>query len=180
MGSPRPIRPQIKYPSTTTSSLQNPLPRWLHHWLGGPIHWSSKRQTFTARSSAEAEIGSVDECTKTIQYIRNILTDLGLFQLFTNGPIPIRNDNAAAVQWSHNMSTKGLRYIQIRENAVREQVQTGLITVEHIDGKANLADLFTKEDKDITHYQEIAEVLCPYPPSYNDTRHLSPHSEGGC
>ena len=78
------------------------------------------------------------------------------------------------------MSTKGLRYIQIRENAVREQVQTGLITVEHIDGKANLADLFTKEDKDITHYQEIAEVLCPYPPSYNDTRHLSPHSEGGC
>ena len=149
-------------------------------WLGGPIHWSSKRQTFTARSSTEAEIGSVDECTKTIQYIRNILTDLGLFQLFTNGPIPIRNDNAAAVQWSHNMSTKGLRYIQIRENAVREQVQTGLITVEHIDGKANLADLFTKEDKDITHYQDIAEVLCPYPPSYNDTRHLSPHSEGGC
>jgi len=35
-------------------------------WLGGPFDWCSKRQTYTARSSAEAEIGAVDECTKTL------------------------------------------------------------------------------------------------------------------
>ena len=33
-------------------------------WRSGPLHWSSKRQTLTARSSAEAEIYATDECVK--------------------------------------------------------------------------------------------------------------------
>jgi len=33
-------------------------------WLGGPLHWISKRQTITTHSSAEAEIYAIDECTK--------------------------------------------------------------------------------------------------------------------
>jgi hypothetical protein len=45
---------------------------------------------------------------------------LGLIETNTDGPTIIHNDNAACVQWSHNMTTKGI--IQIRENAVREQV----------------------------------------------------------
>ena len=31
-------------------------------WLGGPIHWVSKRQSFTARSSTESEIYATNEC----------------------------------------------------------------------------------------------------------------------
>jgi hypothetical protein len=30
-------------------------------WLSGPLHWMSKRQSITARSSAEAEIYAIDE-----------------------------------------------------------------------------------------------------------------------
>ena len=71
----------------------------------------SKRQSNTARSSAQAEIGAIDECTKTIQHIINILQDLNLAHIYCNRPIHIYNDNAAAVQWSHNMTTnKGLGY----------------------------------------------------------------------
>jgi len=121
-------------------------------WLGGPFDWCSKRQTYTARSSAEAEIGAVDECTKTLQQIINVLKDLHLLDKFVDGPITIYNDNSACVQWSHNMSTKGLRYIQIRENAVREQVQAGTVEVEHIAGKNNPSDICTKEDKGAPHY----------------------------
>ena len=100
-------------------------------WLGGPIDWVSKCQTYTAaRSSAQAEIGAVDECTKTIIQIKNILTDLTLFEHYTTGSITIYNDNQACVQWSHNMTTKGLRYIQMRENAVCESVQDNTITVK--------------------------------------------------
>ena len=133
-------------------------------WLGGPLTWCSKRQTYTARSSCEAEIGSVDECTKTLQQIANILKDMGLFELFTNGPIVIHNDNAACVQWSHNMTTKGIRYIQIRENAVREQVQAKFIEVEHVAGKLNNSDIFTKEDKDVAHFQQCRNTLVVPPP----------------
>jgi Reverse transcriptase (RNA-dependent DNA polymerase). len=140
-------------------------------WLGGPLHWVSKRQSITARSSTEAEIYAVDECTKCLQHVSNILSDLHLLHLFThNEPIPIRNDNEAAVKWSHNMTTRGLRHIQMRENAVREQVQQGFITVEHIGGKHNLADPFTKEEKDNDHFIACRDLLLT-PPLANNEQH---------
>ena len=78
-------------------------------WWGGPLDWLSKRQSFTARSSADAEVGSVDECTKTLQQIGNILKDLNIHdKIVKNQPLQIYNDNEATVQWSHNMTTKGL------------------------------------------------------------------------
>jgi hypothetical protein len=133
-------------------------------WLGGPLHWVSKRQSITARSSTEAEIYAVDECTKCLQHISHILQDLHLLHVFTeNQPIAIQNDNEAAVKWSHNMTTKGLRHLQMRENAVREQIQLGFITVEHIGGKQNLADAFTKEEKDTNHFITCRDLLVTKP-----------------
>ena len=66
------------------------------------------------------------------------------------------------------MTTKGLRYIQIRENAVREQVQADFITVKHIGGKHNSADIFTKEDKDITHYLLCRDSVQKSPPDQSE------------
>ena len=150
--------------------------------LGGPIHWQAKRQTFTARSSPDAEIGAVDECTKVLMQIRNILKDMHLFQKYTNGRIMIHNDNAAAVDWSHNMTTKGLRYLQIRENAVREEIASGLINVKHIPGKDNCSDMFTKEDKDPNHFLACRDTLLHSIPSLNIFSKLSRAQalEGGC
>ena len=71
----------------------------------------------------------------------------------------IYNDNAACVAWSHSLSTKGLRHIQIRENAVREEVQAGNIKVKHIAGDLNLSDLFTKEDKGVHHFLRIVDYI---------------------
>ena len=71
----------------------------------------------------------------------------------------VYNDKAACVKWARNMTTKGLRYIQIRENAVRESVQSKFIEVRHIDGRINLADLFTKEDRDTKHFLSIQDIL---------------------
>ena len=125
---PNPDNPTIKLDLFKTRSIAGYV-----IWLGGPLTWSSKRHTYTARSSCEAGIGSVDECTKTLQQIANILADLGLQDQYTDGPIVIHNDNAACVQWAHNMSTKGIRYIQISENTVREQVQHNFINVLQAD-----------------------------------------------
>ena len=128
----------------------------------GPIHWTSKRQSITARSSAEAEIYATDECVKSLQQLSFIVDGLKLKPLIMPSPTIIHNDNSACVQWSVNLTTKGLRHIQIRENAVRESVQSGFIKVKHIEGKRNLSDMFTKEDRDIGHFLEVRNlVLCP-------------------
>ena len=79
-------------------------------------------------------------------------------------PTTIYNDNTACVSWSHSLSTKGLRHIQIRENAIREEVQAGHIEVKHIAGAINISDIYTKEDKDVSHYQLIvSHIMEPIP-----------------
>uniref|UniRef100_A0A7S2DXU3 Uncharacterized protein n=1 Tax=Helicotheca tamesis TaxID=374047 RepID=A0A7S2DXU3_9STRA len=102
------------------------------------------------------------------------------------------------------MTTKGLRHVQMRENAVRESVQSGFATIKHINGKSNLSDIFTKEDRDTTHYLTVRGQLMSLPPSEAlssefvrritasnhdcDTQNSDPHeitnvrvtSKGGC
>ena len=49
--------------------------------------------------------------------------------------------------------------MQIRENLVRENVANKFITVKHCEGKLNIADLFTKEDRDTAHFLSIRDIL---------------------
>ena len=152
----------VPKPSTTPASLDIFKSRSLSGyilWGTGPIHWQSKRQSLTARSTAEAEIIATDECVKFLLYLRNICDDLQLPHSYFHEPLKVYNDNSACIKWSRNMTTKGLRYIQIRENAVRESVQDKFIDLLHIEGKINIADLFTKEDKDSKHFISIRDIL---------------------
>ncbi len=57
------------------------------------------------------------------------------------------------------MVTKGLRHIQMRENRVRENVQSGFVKICHVQGKLNLADLFTKEMRDTNHFVELRDLM---------------------
>ena len=127
-------------------------------WFGGPLHWQSKRQTITARSSCEAEIYATDECVKALQQITFIFQDLSLSHLLPSTHV-IYNDNEACVKWNAKLTTKGLRHIQIRENSSRELQRDGFCTIQHIAGKLNLSDLFTKEEKDVKHFISIRNAI---------------------
>eukprot|EP00558_Chaetoceros_sp_UNC1202_P009040 CAMPEP_0197232302 /NCGR_PEP_ID=MMETSP1429-20130617/152_1 /TAXON_ID=49237 /ORGANISM="Chaetoceros sp., Strain UNC1202" /LENGTH=1842 /DNA_ID=CAMNT_0042690279 /DNA_START=1 /DNA_END=5529 /DNA_ORIENTATION=- len=131
--------------------------------LGGPLHWESKRQKITARSTAESEIYATDECVKRLTQIRNISADMGFEDLIMPDTIPIYNDNNACVQWSASMTTRGLRHIQMRENAVREEHAKGHIKCIHIKGDINISDMFTKEDKDTKHFISIRDQIMAKP-----------------
>ena len=67
-------------------------------------------------------------------------------------PIVIHNDNQGAVQWSKGTTTKKMRWIDMRENFVRENVLSKTISVTHIPRKVNISDILTKEFKDVSHY----------------------------
>ena len=71
----------------------------------------------------------------------------------------IYNDNKACVNWSKSCTTKGLRHIQMRENRVRENIQNQFVKICHVNGKVNLADLFTKEMKDTVHFVELRDSM---------------------
>lgn len=127
--------------------------------LFGPLHWLSKRQTVTAGSLAEAEIYVTDECVKFLLELVQLLDFLKVKHLFMPLVNTIYNDNKACVCWSKSSTTKGLRHIQMRENRVRENVQNNFVQICHINGKINLADIFTKEMRDTSHFVEL-RILC--------------------
>ena len=74
------------------------------------------------------------------------------------------NDNAATVQLSNILSTKGMIYVQIHDNTVGEQWRADFIEVEHIAGKNNNSNMFTKEDKDVARFVDCRDTVCVPPP----------------
>jgi hypothetical protein len=67
-----------------------------------------------------------------------VLSDLGYSIHDCESPTPLYNHNDACVKWYHNMTTKGNRHIENKENSTREWVVDGTISVSHISGKYNI------------------------------------------
>jgi hypothetical protein len=127
--------------------------------LFGPLHWLSKWQSVTAGSSAEAEIYATNKCVKFLLELVQLLDFLGVKETFMPATNIIYNDNQACVNWLKRGTTKGFRHIQMKENRVRENVASSFVRVIHIDGKTNLADLFTKEMKDVGHFVTLRDLM---------------------
>jgi hypothetical protein len=127
--------------------------------LYGPLHWMSKRQSVTAGSSAEAEIYATNECVKFLFKLSQLFEFLHIKDIFMPGSTTVYNDNRACVLWSKCSTMKGLHHIQMHENMVKENIVLNFVTICHVHGKLNLADIFTKEMKDIAHFVELRDLF---------------------
>jgi hypothetical protein len=127
--------------------------------LQGPLHWLSKCQAVTAGSSAEAEIYAMDECVKFLLELSQIMEFLNVTHIFMPSVNTIYNDNQACVNWSKSCTTKGLCHIQMKENQGRENIASKFVSIKHIDGKINIADIFTKEMKDVNHFVTLHDLF---------------------
>lgn len=150
----------------TKSNLGQDLPLFISRSMSaffidlfGPLHWMSKRQSVTANSLAEAEFYATNECVKFLLELVQIFEFLNIKELFMPGMNTIFNDNQACVNWSRSCTSKGLRHIQMKDNHVRENIASKFIAVKHVDGKINLADIFTKEMKDTGHFVELWDIM---------------------
>ncbi|EJK48260.1 hypothetical protein THAOC_32961 [Thalassiosira oceanica] len=139
---------------------------------GGPISWQTIRQDRTSLSSCEAEVKAVNEATKKTISIRNVIEDLiqcGYPMDDLHEHTSIYNDNEGAVAWSHNLTTKDMRHVSLRENFVREEVQDKTVDVLYVPGKINPADIFTKEMKDGATFRRLRDSFMCSLQSYNSS-----------
>jgi hypothetical protein len=75
---------------------------------------------------------------------------------------PLYNDNKSCVRWSHNMTTKQICHMEMRENAVPEWVQDSYLQILHVPHRINPADIFTKEMRDGAHFWRLQDsFMCP-------------------
>jgi hypothetical protein len=111
-----------------------------------------------SQSSCESEIYATNEGSKSAMTIRHLSADLGLDE--ANDPTIIWNDNQGCVDWTKGTSvSKKLRHLNMRELVVRQYQKLGKITIRHIEGKANISNIFTKEIKDPVHFRSMAFTL---------------------
>jgi hypothetical protein len=109
---------------------------------GAAVAWSSKKQSTTAVSTAEAEYNAIAHVAKQILWYRTFFQELGFPQPSTS---TIFSDNQAAVSISHNPEYHArTKHIDIALHFVRDHVQNGTLNVVYISTHENLADLFTK------------------------------------
>ena len=109
---------------------------------GGPIAWTSRRQTCVAQSTTEAEYVAASETAKEAVWIRRALPDMHEGQ---GGPIIIYCDNQSAIQLVHHSDQRPkTKHNDVRYHFIRLQQATGEIDMQYVNTNGQLADILTK------------------------------------
>ncbi|RVX09768.1 Retrovirus-related Pol polyprotein from transposon TNT 1-94 [Vitis vinifera] len=106
------------------------------------ISWRSKKQTFVARSSTEAEYRALADTTSELLWLRWLLKDLGVS---TSSATPLYCDNQSAIHIAHNdVFHERTKHIEIDCHFIRYHLVHGTLKLFSISSKDQLADIFTK------------------------------------
>jgi hypothetical protein len=82
------------------------------------------------------------DATRQAVWLRQLLKDLGQS---LEGPLPILNDNNAAILLSKNpVNHDRSKHIDIRHHFLRDKVSDNTIDLSHVPTEDNLADILTK------------------------------------
>ena len=98
--------------------------------FGGPVSFASKKLKVVALSSAEAEYAAASYTCKEVEFVRNLLRDLG-FPLLQRVVLAV--DNSAAKQICENMGVTGrTKHFQDAIHYVRHLYDHNKIHIEHV------------------------------------------------
>lgn len=112
-------------------------------YSGGPVSWTSQRQTSVACSTTEAELVAASEATREIVWLRSLIESLSPSDATTIPTIFV--DNEAAIRLAKNPEFhRRTKHIRIRHFFVREIVQDGQLEIKSIATQDQLADFLTK------------------------------------
>ncbi|KAH0637403.1 hypothetical protein KY289_037318 [Solanum tuberosum] len=107
-----------------------------------PISWCSNKQRTVARSSTEAEYRAVASVVAELNWLTNLLQEL-----WVKLPCPpkVFCDNIGVTYLCRNpVFHSRMKHVAIDFHFVRDQVESGKISVHHIPTGAQLADALTK------------------------------------
>nr|GEY14149.1 retrovirus-related Pol polyprotein from transposon TNT 1-94 [Tanacetum cinerariifolium] len=104
------------------------------------VSWMSKKQDYTAMSSAEAEYVALSASCAQVMWMRTQLQDYGLYN-----KIPLYCDSQSAIAISCNpVQHSRTKNIHTRYQFIKKQVENGIIELYFIRTEYQFADIFTK------------------------------------
>ena len=112
-------------------------------FLGGNlVSWKSKKQSVVSRSSAEAEYRAMANVTSELQWVRMLLTEIGMPMKESS---TLHCDNQSAVHIASNpVYHERTKHIEVDCHFVREKVNCGDLQLVHTRSEEQLANIFTK------------------------------------
>lgn len=109
---------------------------------GGAVSWCSKKQQTVALSTTEAEYMALSSASQELLWLTQLREEI-LGNKFD--PIEIFCDNRGCINLSTNrVLSPRVKHIDIRHHFLREKIEMGILKIQFIDTKNNIADIFTK------------------------------------
>ena len=106
------------------------------------VSWKSSKQTVIARSTMESEFIALDKCGEEAEWLRYFLEDIPRWPKSVP-PICIHCDSQSARAQNSIYNGKS-RHIRRRHNTIKQQLSTGVISIDYVKSKDNIADPLTK------------------------------------
>ena len=117
---------------------------WIFTLGGAAVSWASKKQTCISDSTMLSELIALADACKEAEWLRNLLVEIPLWKK-PSPAVLINCDNQATIYNVSNKTYNGKsRHVSLRHQMVRQLLKSGVITVDYIETKKNLADPLTK------------------------------------
>ncbi|CAM8941689.1 unnamed protein product [Rhodiola kirilowii] len=111
---------------------------------GAAVSWKSQKQTCAARSTMESEFIALDKTAEEAEWLKNFLEDIPLWPQPVTA-ICVHCDCMAAIGRAKSFMYNGKsRHIRRRHNTIKHMLSIGIISIDYVKSKENLADQFTK------------------------------------
>lgn len=106
--------------------------------------WQTQKQEIIACSS-ELEYVTLFSYTREATWLQRLLSELKVFSSSASDPTALLCDNTTTIKLLENLVLHArTKHIEIKHHYIREQVELVEMFITHVQGKNNLADLFTK------------------------------------
>jgi transposase InsO family protein len=117
---------------------------YIYMLAGGAVSWKSAKQSLIASSTMAAEFIACYEASNHGVWLQNFVTGLRIVDDIER-PLKLFCDNKSAVLYSNNnRSSSKSKHIDIKFLVVKERVQSGQLSIEHIGTNSMVADPLTK------------------------------------
>ena len=76
-------------------------------------------------------------------------------------PTPLLNNNQGSIDWieSDCKPTKKLQHENLSELGIAKAQEHGDVEIYWVPGNTNVADLFTKEDNNVQHFESLRNLM---------------------
>lgn len=110
---------------------------------GGPVIWTSKLQSCTAQSTAEAEFNALSHAIREVKWLRLVLGEL---KAINDGyPTQVLQDNLGSISWTEDINgLRKVKHVGIKYHFVRDCVESKIVKVGYTPSPDNRSDSLTK------------------------------------